>query len=229
MGGEERLFLVYFLGIFFEAFEERVGAGGEPEEDEDGGPPGPATGVFCVGVEEGGAGEGAGGRGGEGDEVGHGEERLAGFVAEGGDHFRGDGRGGIAEGVADVGEDGGDLFVGLESLGGHGGGEGVFDAVDPDGAGEAAELDADEVFGWAVDPIGSGEGRAEVGDAFSIGAVTGLAKSEGGLAGFHDGWVEVVGEFGGGGLVHGFLGQEGGGVEEDGFLGRRGGGREVGL
>ena len=47
------------------------------------------------------------------DEVGLGQQGLADLTAQGLDLLRRDGRSGVAEAVADVGQYGGDLFVGL--------------------------------------------------------------------------------------------------------------------
>ncbi len=67
--------------------------------------------------------------------------RLADFTAKGGDGGGTHRWGGAAEGVAGVGEDGGDLFVVLKGEGCHAAGEVVLLPFDGDGTLEAAQLD----------------------------------------------------------------------------------------
>ena len=77
-----------------------------------------------------------------------------------------------------------------------------------------AELDADEVFLGAGDPLGSGERRTG-GGAFAVLAVAGTADEELLLAGFHDCGIDATG-----GGSRGFSGNfEGGWIERDGLGG----------
>lgn len=93
------------------------------------------------------------------------------FDFGGGDHG-----GFVAEGVTDVGEDGGDFFVGELFEGGHGHLAGVFFAFHLDGAEESVEGEFDEAVFVAIDPFRFGKRREHRGgEPLSIGLVTGGA------------------------------------------------------
>ena len=66
--------------------------------------------------------------------------------ADGGDFFWGDDGGFVAEGVADVGKDGGYFLVLQTFEGSHGDEAGVACAIDFDGAVEAMKSELDESF-----------------------------------------------------------------------------------
>ena len=112
------------------------------------------------------------------EEVGGGIKALLGFCghADFFDFGGGDDGGFVAEGVSDVGEDGGDFLVGELFEGGHGDLAGVLFSFDFDGAKQAVESDFDEAFFAALDPLGSGQWREHGGgEAFAIGLVAGDA------------------------------------------------------
>ena len=92
-------------------------------------------------------------------------------------------------GISNIGEDSGDLLIGLIGESGHAGGEVVFHALDLDRALEAAELDTDEVLNGAGHPLGASEGRAS-GGAFAVLAVAGSADDELLLADFEEGGID---------------------------------------
>ena len=89
------------------------------------------------------------------EEVGGGVESLLGFggLADFFDLGGGDHGGGVAEGVSDVGEDGGHFFIAEGFEGGHGDLAGVFLAFDFDGSEEAVHGEFDEAFFAALDPF----------------------------------------------------------------------------
>ena len=112
------------------------------------------------------------------EEVGGGVEAGLGFggFADGFDFGGGDDGGFVVEGVSDVGEDGGEFFVGELSEGGHGDLAGVFFTFDLDGAEEAVEGEFDEAVFAALGPLGARErGEHRGGEAFAIGLVAGDA------------------------------------------------------
>ena len=112
------------------------------------------------------------------EEIGGGVEAGLGFggFTDFFDFGGGDHGGFVAEGVADVGEDGGEFFVGELLEGGHGNLAGVFFAFDFDGAQEAVEGKFDEAVFAAIDPFCFGKRREHGGgEAFAIGLVAGDA------------------------------------------------------
>lgn len=118
------------------------------------------------------------------EEVGGGVEGGLGFggFADGFDFGGGDDGGFVAEGVSDVGEDGGEFIVGELSEGGHGDLAGVFFAFDFDGAEEAVEGEFDEAVFAALDPLGARErGEHRGGEAAAIGLVAGDAVAFAGV------------------------------------------------
>jgi hypothetical protein len=112
------------------------------------------------------------------EQVGGGVKALLGFggLADFSYFGGGDDGGFVAESVSDVGEDGGEFFVGELFEGGHGDLAGVLFSFDFDGAQESVEGELDEAFFAALDPFGSAE-RWEHGggEALAIGLVAGDA------------------------------------------------------
>ena len=88
----------------------------------------------------------------------------------------------VAEGVTDIGENGGEFFVGKGLKGGHGHLAGVFFAFHLDGAEESVEGEFDETVFVAIDPFRFAKRRKHRGgEALSIGLVTGDAVAFAGV------------------------------------------------
>ena len=105
-------------------------------------------------------------------EGGAGADGVADFF----DFVGADGRGLIAEAIADEGEDGGDFVVFEETAeGSHGDGAVVFFAIEFERAHEAEEGGFDETVRFAGDPRAFGEGREGWVEALAVGLVAGGA------------------------------------------------------